>query len=40
MDEFSLNYRDTIIINTRNQPLDILLEDNPENYSNSEGNTT
>jgi len=38
MDEFSSNHRDTIIIDTRNQPLNILLEDNPENHSDSEGN--
>jgi len=40
MDEFSSNHRDTIIIDTRNQLLDILLEDNLENYSDLEGNTT
>ena len=39
-DEFSSNHRDTIIIDTRNQLLNILLEDNLENHFDLEGNTT
>jgi hypothetical protein len=37
MDDLSSNQGDTIIVDTRNQPLDIPLEDNPENHSDSEG---
>ena len=40
MDDFSSNQGDTIIIDTRNQPLNIPLEDNRENHSDSEGDTT
>jgi hypothetical protein len=37
IDDYSSNQGDTIIIDTRNQPLNILLEDNRENHSDSEG---
>jgi hypothetical protein len=37
-DDFSSNHGDTIVVDTGYQPLDIPLEDNPENHSDSEGN--
>jgi len=40
MDDLSSNHEDTIVVDTGYQPLDIPLEDNRENHSDSEGNTT